>query len=116
MYALFDYGVRTVIAPSFSDIFYNNCLRNGLLPVRLDAATVASLRAGLAANPGGHLVVDLSNQSVTTADGTVHRFEVDPLGKEALLEGLDEIGLTLGLEGRIAAFEQRYHAERPWLP
>lgn len=116
MYALVDYGFRVVIAPSFSDIFYNNCLKNGLLPVRLAAATVASLRACLAADPGGHLVVDLSRQSVATPDGTVHRFEVDPLWKEALLEGSDEIGLTLGLEDQITAFEQRYHAERPWLP
>jgi 3-isopropylmalate/(R)-2-methylmalate dehydratase small subunit len=116
VYALFDYGFRAVIAPSFSDIFYNNCLRNGLLPVRLPTATVAALRASLAAEPGGHLLVDLPSQRVIPAHGAVHRFDVDPFWKEALLRGLDEIGLTLGLEDRIAAFEERYRAERPWLP
>ncbi len=116
MYALFDYGFRAVIAPSFSDIFYNNCLKNGLLPVRLPAATVAALRSSLAAQPGGRLVVDLPGQSVIAADGAIHRFTLDAFWKEALLRGLDEIGLTLGLEDRIVAFEERYRAERPWLP
>lgn len=116
MYALFDYGFRAVIAPSLSDIFYNNCLKNGLLPVRLDAGTVAGLRARLAADPGSHLVIDLLNQTVSTADETAYRFEIDPLWKEALRAGQDEIGLTLGLTDRIAAFEAQYRAERPWLP
>jgi 3-isopropylmalate/(R)-2-methylmalate dehydratase small subunit len=116
VYALFDYGFRAVIAPSFGDIFYNNCLKSGLLPVRLPAATVAALRSRLAAQPGSRLVVDLPSQSVIEADGAVHRFTLDAFWKEALLRGLDEIGLTLGLEDRIAAFEERYRAERPWLP
>ena len=116
MYALFDYGFRTVIAPSFGDIVYNNCMKNGLLPVRLDAHTVAGLRARLGADPGSHLVVDLLNQTVAAADGTAHRFEIDPLWKEALRAGQDEIGLTLGLADQIAAFEATYRAERPWLP
>ena len=116
VYALFDYGFRAVIAPSFSDIFYNNCLKNGLLPVRLPAATVAALRSSLAARPGSRLVVDLPGHSVIAADGAIHRFTLDAFWKEALLRGLDEIGRTLGLEDRIAAFEERYRAERPWLP
>ena len=116
VYALFDYGFRAVIAPSFGDIFYNNCFKNGVLPVRLPAATVAALRSGLAAHPGSRLVVDLPDQSVIAADGAIHRFTLDAFWKEALLRGLDEIGRTLGLEDRIAAFEERYRAERPWLP
>jgi 3-isopropylmalate/(R)-2-methylmalate dehydratase small subunit len=116
VYALVDYGFRAVIAPSCSDIFYNNSLRNGLLPVRLPAATVAALRSRLAAQPGSRLVLDLPSQTVTAADGTTHRFDFDAFWKEALLKGLDEMGLTLGLEDRIAAFEARYRAEHPWLP
>lgn len=116
MCALVDYGFRVVIAPSFSDIFYNNCLRNGVLPVRLDADVVAGIRARLATDPGRHLLVDLPNQMVTEFHGTRHRFDVDPAWKEALVEGLDEIRRTLAMEDRIAAFERRYHAEHPWLP
>jgi 3-isopropylmalate/(R)-2-methylmalate dehydratase small subunit len=116
VYALFDYGFRAVVAPSFGDIFHNNCLKNGLLPVRLPAATVAALRSRLAAQPGSRLVVDLPSQHVIAPDGVAHHFEVDAFWKEALLRGLDELGLTLGLEDRIAAFEERYGAERPWLP
>ena len=116
MYALFDYGFRAVIAPSFGDIFYNNSLRNGLLPVRLPAAGVAALRSRLAAQPGSRLVVDLPSQSVIAPDGAAHHFELDAFWKEALLRGLDELGLTLGLEDQITTFEERYRAKRPWLP
>ncbi len=116
VYALADYGFRAVIAPSFGDIFQGNCLRNGLLPVRLDAEVVAGVRARLAASPGGRLRVDLASQTVTESSRIVHRFEVDPFRKEALVSGLDEIGLTLELAERITAFEARYRAERPWLP
>ena len=116
MYALADYGIRSVIAPSFGDIFHNNCLKNGLVPVRLPVAIVTGLRASLAARPGSRLVVDLASQSVIASDGAAHHFEVDAFWKEALLEGLDEIGLTLGLADKVTAFEERYHSERPWLP
>ena len=116
MYALSDYGIRAVIAPGFGDIFHNNCLKNGLVPVRLPAATVAALRASLAARPGSRLVVDLPSQRVIASDGVAHRFEVDAFWKEALLQGLDEIGLTLGLADKITAFEERYRGQRPWLP
>jgi 3-isopropylmalate/(R)-2-methylmalate dehydratase small subunit len=116
VYALADYGIRAVIGPSFGDIFHNNCLKNGLVPVRLPADTVATLRGTLVARPGSRLVVDLPGQRVIASDGAGYPFEIDAFWKEALLQGVDEIGLTLGLGEEITAFEKRYWAERPWLP
>jgi 3-isopropylmalate/(R)-2-methylmalate dehydratase small subunit len=113
-YAFLDAGFRSVIAPSFSDIFFNNCLKNGIVPVRLDDAACAALRAQLAAKPGSEMTVDLERLRVRAPDGVEHRFEVDGFFREMLLKGVDEVGLTLGLIGDIIAFEKRYAAAAPW--
>lgn len=115
-WALLEYGFRCVIAPSFGDIFYNNCLKNGLLPVVLTEQEVDGLFHDCAAQPGFRLVVDLERQTVSTTDGAkTYRFEIAPSPKYALLNGLDEIGLTLRHADKIRAFEERRRAELPWL-
>lgn len=115
VYALYDYGFRSVIAPSFSDIFFNNCMKNGVVPVRLDEALCAKLRALLAAKPGTELTVDLERQLVIEPDGSTHAFAIDAFFREMLLKGVDEIGLTLDLLPDIEAFERDYAAEAPWV-
>lgn len=115
VWALEAYGVRAVIAPSLGDIFHQNCFKNGLLPVILPAEVVAALRRQLRDRPGATLTVDLTPQTVTRPDGTVHRFEIDPFRKEMLLSGQDEITLTMGYEGQIVEFEKRQRLEVPWL-
>jgi 3-isopropylmalate/(R)-2-methylmalate dehydratase small subunit len=114
-WALLDYGLRCVIAPSFADIFFNNCFKNGMLPVVLKADEVAQLVKEIEATPGYELSVDLAAQTVTTPSGTSFQFEVDPFRKNCLLNGLDEIGLTLQNEAEITAYEQRRRQEAPWL-
>lgn len=114
-WALLDYGFRSIIAPSFADIFYNNCLKNGILPVVLDEDTVDSLFRELEASPGYVLDVDLPSQTVNTPSGDTHGFEVAPFQKHCLLHGLDEIGLTLQYQDDIRAYEARRRAEAPWL-
>jgi 3-isopropylmalate/(R)-2-methylmalate dehydratase small subunit len=115
-WALMDYGFRCVIAPSFADIFFNNCFKNGLLPVALTEAEVERLFHESAAFPGFRLVVDLEQQTVSSADGGQRmRFDVDPFRKYCMLNGLDEIGLTLRHADKIRAFEERRRAEQPWL-
>jgi len=114
-WALLDYGFRCLIAPSFADIFFNNCFKNGMLPVVLQPAEVAQLFKEVAAQPGYQLTVDLAAQTVTTPAGASFRFNIDPFGKECLLKGLDEIGLTLQHEADITAYEQRRKLEAPWL-
>ena len=104
-WALQDYGFRVIIAPSFADIFYNNCFKNGLLPITLPEETVKRLMAA-ATQTGYALAVDLDAQSVTEPDGTTHSFEVDPFRKEFIRKGLDEIGWTLQYKADIAAYEQ----------
>jgi 3-isopropylmalate/(R)-2-methylmalate dehydratase small subunit len=115
VWALAAYGVRAVIAPSLGDIFHQNCGKNGVLAVILPGEIVAALRRQLHARPGAALSVDLEAQTVTAPDGTVHRFEIDPFRKQMLLSGQDDIGLTLGYEARIAAFEASHRAAPPWL-
>ena len=110
VWTLEAHGIRSVIAPSLGDIFHENCYKNGLLPVILPAAVVASLRTQLHARPGATVTVDLAAQTVTAPDGATHRFEVDPFRKQALLTGQDEIALTLSYEKEIAAFEARRRA------
>ena len=114
-WALEDFGFRVVIAPSFADIFYNNAFKNGILLIPLDEATIERLFRAVEANEGYRLAVDLEAQSVTTPDGEVLHFEVDAFRKHCLLNGLDDIGLTLEHEDAIRDFEQRHRAERPWL-
>jgi len=114
-WALMDYGFRCVIAPSFADIFYNNCFKNGLLPVVLSEAEVERLFHDCAAFPGFRLAVNLETQSVATVDGARSmRFEVEPFRKYCLLNGLDDIGLTLRHADKIREFEARRKARFPW--
>ena len=114
-WALLDYGLRCVIAPSFADIFFNNCFKNGMLPAVLKTDEVAQLTKEIEATPGYELTVDLAAQTVTSPSGTSFRFDIDPFRKDCLLHGLDEIGLTLKNEADITAYEQRRKQEAPWL-
>ena len=115
-WALTDYGIRAVIAPSFADIFHNNCYKNGLLPIVLGESEVARLFDATLAFPGFSLTIDLERQAVASKDGAlVFGFEVDPFRKKCLLEGLDDIGLTLAHADEIRAFEAKRLAEQPWL-
>ena len=114
-WALEDYGFRAIIAPSFADIFFNNCFKNGLLPIRLSAEQVDALFKAVEAVPGYHLKIDLEQQSITAPDGTVYKFEVEAFRKHCLLNGLDDIGLTLQHVGEIRKFETKHRAAHPWL-
>jgi 3-isopropylmalate/(R)-2-methylmalate dehydratase small subunit len=115
-WALLDYGFRSIIAPSFGDIFFTNCFKNGLLPIVLPAPEVDQLFADVAASPGFRLVIDVAEQTVGYPDGSrTFRFEIDPSRKHRLLNGLDDIGLTLQHADAIRAFEERRKAEQPWL-
>jgi len=114
-WALMDYGFRAVIAPSYADIFFNNCFKNGLLPVVLDAGAVDQIFRELEPAPGYRLTVDLEQQTVTTPGGKSFSFAIDPFRKHCLLNGLDEIGLTLEHADEIRLFEQKRRAEQPWL-
>lgn len=115
VYALYEFGIRCVIASSFGDIHANNCCKNGLLPVILSDAEVAEMRRQLHERPGATISVDLAAQTVTDAAGVVHRFEIHPVRKKCLLEGLDDIARTHVYGERLAMFEDAYHEERPWL-
>ncbi len=114
-WALVDYGFRALIAPSYADIFFNNSFKNGLLPIVLDAALVDSLFREAVATPGYRLTVDLEAQTVTTPAGQVLAFAIDPFRKYCLLNGLDDIGLTLQHRDEIQAYEARRRLEQPWL-
>ncbi|BBI50742.1 3-isopropylmalate dehydratase small subunit [Vreelandella olivaria] len=114
-WALEDFGFKVVIAPSFADIFYNNSFKNGILLITFPEDVVDRLFAEVEANEGYQLDVDLENQRVITPSGEILEFEVDEFRKHCLLEGLDDIGLTLKDEDAIRAFEQKHKAARPWL-
>ena len=114
-WALDDYGFRCVIAPSFADIFYNNCFKNGLLPIVLSEQQVEQLFAEMYANEAYQLTVDLEKQQVITPKGQVMAFEVDAFRKHCLLNGLDDIGLTLQDAEKIKAFEKTHQKNFPWL-
>lgn len=114
-WALLQYGFQAVIAPSFADIFFNNSFKNGLLLIKLDAKTVDRLFKEAAAQQGYRLAIDLADQSVTTPGGESIKFEIDPFRKHCLMNGLDEIGLTLEHADKIKAFEAKRREQQPWL-
>ena len=106
--------VRSVIAPSFGDIHYSNCIKNGVLPLRLSSEACETLRRQLHESPGAEVAIDLDGQSLTGPDQTTYKFEIDAFDKHRLLNGLDEIGLTMKYEADIADFKSRYEAKHPW--
>ncbi|MEK7322989.1 MAG: 3-isopropylmalate dehydratase small subunit [Pseudomonadota bacterium] len=114
-WALLDYGFRVIIAPSYADIFFNNCFNNGILPIVLPAAALDKLFSETIVTPGYQLTVDLAAQSVTTPDGASFTFDIDAFRKYKLLNGLDDIGLSLQHADDIKAYEARRRAEAPWL-
>ena len=111
VWALSDYGFEVVIAPSFGDIFHTNCVKNGLLPIRLPEAVVADLLARVSETPDLAIRVDLEAQTVALPDGSTHPFEIDPFAKYCLINGFDELDYTLSHRDQIAAFENRYGRE-----
>ena len=115
VWALDDYGFRVVVAPSFADIFFNNCFKNGVLPVRLTEQQVDQLFTEVDANEGYALTVDLEEQQVLLPSGEVFAFEVDGFRKQCLLRGLDDIGITLAWADDIRAFEAQKKKNAPWL-
>lgn len=114
-WALDDFGIRCILAPSFADIFFNNCFKNGILPIELDEGTIQSLFEAVEANEGYSLSVDLESQSIALPDGSTLSFEVDSFRKHCLLNGLDDIGLTLQKAEKISAFEEQHKVRSPWL-
>jgi 3-isopropylmalate/(R)-2-methylmalate dehydratase small subunit len=114
-WALEDYGFRVIIATSFADIFFNNCFKNGLLPIRLAAEQVDELFREVSANAGYKLVIDLEQQTIATPTGKVYKFDVEAFRKHCLLNGLDDIGLTLQHVDEINAYEEKHRATQPWL-
>ena len=114
-WALLDYGFRVIVATSYADIFFNNCFNNGILPIVLPAAALDKLFAETVATPGYQLTVDLAAQRVVTPSGDAFEFDIDEFRKYKLLNGLDDIGLTLQHADEIKAYEQRRRAEAPWL-
>jgi 3-isopropylmalate/(R)-2-methylmalate dehydratase small subunit len=114
-WALLQYGFQAVIAPSFADIFYNNSLKNGLLLIRLDAKIVDRLFKEARGAESYRLAVDLEHQTVTAPGGESFRFDIDPFAKHCLLNGLDEIGLTLRHAEKVKAFEAKHRERQPWL-
>ncbi len=114
-WALEDFGFRALIGNSFADIFYNNCFKNGLLPIKLPSAEVDELFAQVAQSPGYKLKINLETQSVTRPDGKTLSFEIDAFRKFCLLNGYDDIGLTLRHADRIREFEAKRRIEQPWL-
>lgn len=113
-WALLDFGIRCVIAPSFADIFFNNTFKNGILPIVLPEARVNQLLRFLLELPGAEITIDLPAQTVKGPDGQSDKFEIDPFRKHCLINGLDDIGLTLQKEASISAYESRLTSERPW--
>jgi 3-isopropylmalate/(R)-2-methylmalate dehydratase small subunit len=115
VWALRDFGIRTVIAGSYADIFFNNCFKNGVLPIILPSADIDALFGRNQASGPFSMDIDLDRQTATTDSGQVYRFEMDDFKKKCLLEGLDDIALTMQHEGDISAYEQRRMTEVPWL-
>jgi 3-isopropylmalate/(R)-2-methylmalate dehydratase small subunit len=114
-WALLDFGIRCVIAPSFADIFYNNCFKNGILPIALPKEQIAKLFDDAERGANAILTIDLEKQEITGPDGGRIRFEIEPFRKHCLLNGLDDIGLTLQKAAAIDSYEARQRAAQPWL-
>ncbi|SEK42539.1 3-isopropylmalate dehydratase small subunit [Jannaschia helgolandensis] len=114
-WALLDFGIRAVIAPSFADIFYNNCFKNGILPIVLPQDQVDALMNDARNGENARITIDLDTQTVTGADGRTYPFEVDSHKKHCLLNGLDDIGLTMEKASSIDAYESRLSQDRPWV-
>ena len=114
-WALFDFGIHAVVAPSFADIFFNNCCKNGLLPITLPAQTIDRLFNEVATIESYRLAIDLEQQTVTTPDGEILSFEFEESLKERLLQGLDDVSMTLNHANEIKAYEARCQTEAPWL-
>lgn len=114
-WALEDFGIRAIIAPSYADIFFNNSFKNGLLPIILEESQVDQLFDEVAANEGYQLNIDLENQQVIKPDGTALSFDIDAFRKHCLLNGLDDIGLTLEQGEAIATYEKKRRESAPWL-
>lgn len=114
-WAIADYGFNTIISTSYADIFFNNCFKNGILPIVVDKALLANLMAEIAANEGVSFTVDLANQQVSTPAGNNFTFEIDPFRKGNLIGGLDDIGLSLKHVAEIDVYEQRHKQQFPWL-
>lgn len=114
-WAIADYGFNTIISTSYADIFYNNCFKNGILAIKVDAARLEKLMAEIAANPGVHFTVDLEAQQVVTPAGNGFTFDIDPFRKSNLLSGLDDIGITLKHVDKIDQYEQQHQQDFPWL-
>ena len=114
-WALLDYGVRCVISTSFADIFYNNCFQNGILPAKVSKEDLAKLMDDASRGSNATLTVDLEKQEIRGPDGGVVKFEIDGFRKHCLLNGLDDIGLTMQKGDKIGTFEQQTTAQRPWL-
>lgn len=114
-WALADFGIKSVISTSFADIFFNNCFKNGILPIVLPQESVDVLMKDAEKGSNARMTVDLEAQTVTTSDGEVFNFDVDPFKKHCLLEGLDDIGLTMAKKGAIDAFEEKAAQARPWV-
>lgn len=114
-WAIADYGFNTIISTSYADIFFNNCFKNGILAIKIDAPKLAKLMAEIDANEGVSFVVDLENQKISTPAGNDFKFEIDPFRKENLLQGFDDIGLTLKHADKISEYEAKHKQRFPWL-
>ena len=114
-WAILDFGIKVVISTSFADIFYNNCFKNGILPIKVTPEQLELLFDDADRGSNATLTVDLENQKITRPDGDVVKFEMDPFRKQCLLEGLDDIGQTLQRKGKIDGFEERQKTGQPWL-
>ena len=114
-WALLDFGIRCVIAPGFADIFYGNCFKNGILPIKLPQSDVDKLMDDAERGANAIISIDLESQEIRGPDGGVIKFEIDPFRKQCLLNGWDDIGLTMRAEGQIDAFEKQQQSQQPWI-
>ena len=116
VWAMKEWGFRAVVAPSFGEIYYGNCVRNGVLPIRLNEAVIKALAEAVETDPEGNQIsIDLLSETLTGPDGTVHHFEIAPGDKEMLVEGLDPIGVTMRRDADILAFQETDKTQRPWV-